>query len=338
MVGQRLVERAFAGEQRHDVVLEAAQPDALAVALRLVLRLDLPRQAADQRTAGGADVVGERPRGRVVAGDQAPQHAVLDDGEGGRRPDAHVAEIHEVLRRYAAQAAVAHVQRRWRGPGRPQGGGLVRDVGDHAAQVADIERARLAWDVRCRKMVVEEGVQALPPVLGQHLAGVVVEEAVHHYPVKPGEPPELDGCRLAQGGERRGAFERGRGGGQPVHHARGGQPLGGRRLQLDHRIRRAGIGGDVQRLAAGRAQLADEAACGSRRGVLGDFCAQLIADQHAQWLICPSGDAQASLDIPRDMPDAEVSQLRDEHHAIGLDGARRLDRLQGCSTLTNGGE
>jgi hypothetical protein len=64
-----LFERTVAREQCHRIVLRPSKTQSLSIGIAFLPALDLPRQIACQRAAGSTDVVGDRSRRYVMAGD-----------------------------------------------------------------------------------------------------------------------------------------------------------------------------------------------------------------------------------------------------------------------------
>ena len=99
-------------------------------------------------------------------------------------------------RRYAAQREIAHVERRrtgWTEQSR-----FIGDVGNDADTVPNVQRARLFRDVGRREMLVQETAERRIAVLGQDDPGVIVEKAVQHHPVEPGQLAKRPGGAFAQ--------------------------------------------------------------------------------------------------------------------------------------------
>ena len=140
---------------------------------RVLLGRDLEREDLAQEVAGGPDVAAARRRGvLVVAGDQPPQLAVVQERDRHRRGGAHVAHVFEVDGRDAAQDGEAQVERTagQRVAGRHERHGLVAGVRDQPQPVEPVELARLGRDVGGGETQVEVGRQGLVAVLGEHRA------------------------------------------------------------------------------------------------------------------------------------------------------------------------
>jgi len=178
--------------------------------------------------------------------------------------------------------------------------------------------------------MVRERALVVPPVLGQHPAGVVVHELVDQHPVEPGHAAELDGGPVAQSLERRCPLESGRRRLQLVQHQRGQRcrhRLLGRGLELDEHMRAARMGAHVQQLALCGVKLVDEAAAGAGLQQRPDPRAQRLAQQRGQRLALPRHEAEPALDVARGVAHAQRAAVCDQHHAMGLDGAGTVDRL-----------
>lgn len=192
------VEGAFPQQELDDPVLEGPQADALAVGIRVLPRLDLACKRGRKGATGSPHVERQPARLGIVASDEAPQNAVLDDGEGRRGGDVHVLEVLDVDWRYPAETAVAHVEWIVSGTRRPNRGGPIMNIGDDADQVAHVEGSRLGRDVACRKVMVHERVLARRGILCDHFPGIVLQKAVDHHPVVTRQPPKLAGSRRHQ--------------------------------------------------------------------------------------------------------------------------------------------
>ncbi len=128
----------------------------------------------------------------MVTGEQAPQLAVANDGDGKRRPHAHVLQILDMDGRDGARhgqrqvqygaLAVQHRQNR---------NGNAVDIGNDAENIAQVKRARLWRNIGCRVMQSQEGIHAGAQRLGHHLARALRVEAINLHPVKTGQRPHL---------------------------------------------------------------------------------------------------------------------------------------------------
>ncbi|GLU24683.1 hypothetical protein SLE2022_405890 [Rubroshorea leprosula] len=302
-------------DPREDRVLVRAHADALAIAFRLVLRADLAREAGGDEPRRAALGEAEVAGAHVVAGDETPQHAVLDDRDGGGRRHPHVAQILEVDGRDRAKLDIGQVDRRALGGADRRR--LVADVGNHADAVADIERTRLLRDVGGGEVVVVVGREPRGDVLGDDDARFVVEEAVDHHPVVAGELVEGLGGALAEFDEAARALEAA---GDLVDPA-------------DH------VGGVAERLA--RLELDEPGALAAPR----DRVEPRVGHRAEQHLVAPgvgeadrAGDeigkraaqpvrTEARLDIAGARHDAEVARVRDEQQPVRLDRAGKVDRF-----------
>src|SRR5690606_40693048 len=89
---KRAVKGTFPQEQLDDPVLEGPQADPLPISIRVVARLDLASERVRERAAADSYVERQPARLGIVASDEAPQNAFLDDGEGrgGRSEERRV--------------------------------------------------------------------------------------------------------------------------------------------------------------------------------------------------------------------------------------------------------
>ena len=326
MVGDRVLERALARQQRHEIVLEAAQPHALAERVGVVLDAELPAKRARDRAGRCALVEADMLRGGVVAGREAPKHAVLDDGRRGRGRDAHVLEVLDMDRRHAAERRVGNVDMRVAAVREAQGRGLVADVRDDADEVAQVERARLFRDVGRGEAVMQERPHRRREILAEHLAGIVVEEAVDHHAVVAGDAAKLRRGDPAELFERRGVLESGRNGlDLAEQHAAGpGGFLG--RFEFDHDAGFGAVGAGVEGLVIGRTEFTEIDRWAVGRDRLGAE-REVAPDDVLQPLALPVGEAEPDFDVARDRDQLKARRVGDKKKPVRLDGCRRVDRL-----------
>ena len=118
-LGERGQRRAACGRPPRPAAPGAARPRRPGPLALVDLGVEQQRGGAAEELRGDA-VGGRRPvrAGVVVAGDEAPQPAAVDERDRHRRDDAHVGEVLEVHRRDAAQ------HRRRRGPAGGRSSGL----------------------------------------------------------------------------------------------------------------------------------------------------------------------------------------------------------------------
>lgn len=167
------------------------------------LRVQQQRRGAAEELRGGAVGVGGPVRpGVVVAGDETPQPAAVDERHRHRRDDTHVGQVLQVHRRDAPQHRARQIERAAVDERRLQGHPRVGGVGDEPQPVGGVEGAGLGGDVARRVPETEEGLEVLPPVLGDDLAVPVGVEPVDHHPVEAGERAHLAGQHLGQLVER----------------------------------------------------------------------------------------------------------------------------------------
>ena len=204
------------------------QPGLLRPNAQLVLVLVVLLLAGQQRRKRLADelaqlpqLVAHQPGREVVAGNHAPQPALVNqgNGHGGRR--AHVAQVLQVHRRHAAQHRVGHVG--WavgyRVVHRHQRHGRVGCVGDEAQPVFEVHGPRLLRHVRGRVVQPQPGRQVLADGLGNDFAALVGRKPVNGHPVEARDGAHLlhgvlakllhlaGGQHLAQGGVQEGEVE-----------------------------------------------------------------------------------------------------------------------------------
>src|SRR5690606_40010386 len=89
--------------------------------------------------------------GGVVAGDETPELALVDDRQRRRGAHFHVLQVLDVDRGNAAQDRAAEIDRFRTRAERDR---LISHVGNDSDRVLEIERARLAGDVAGRVTVV----------------------------------------------------------------------------------------------------------------------------------------------------------------------------------------
>ena len=131
--------------------------------------------------------------GVVVAGDQAPQLATVQERDGHGRETPHVPEVLDVHRRDAAEGRVAEVERPSgeRVRGRDERRGAVADVRDQPEPVLAVQRPRLRRDVGGGVAQAEEAVEAERLLLLDDLPVPLPVEAVDHHPVEAGQAAHL---------------------------------------------------------------------------------------------------------------------------------------------------
>ena len=329
---QRLAQRAVRRKPPDQFVFHAAQADAFAIKLGVALGLQLARQIAGQGRAADPQLVGQQLGRGVVTGDQAPQRVIDDDRHRGRGPHVHVPEILQVDRRHRAQAAVAHVQRRLAGRHGTQGLGRIAAVGNDPHGVAQIKGARLSGDVGGREMVVQERASSVRTSLGDHLARVVVVEAVDHDPVEPGQLAKGLGRPFAHRLHRHRPFQR------CARSVQIGDQVDSQARLLralfdldDHQVvGGAGVGRTVDDhvvfQAIGRAPAAGESGLLHRRH-RADAPVRDIAQHVGDGAIDPGLAAGQILDGARALSDRQRLQVQNQQKAVRLDGLRNMDRL-----------
>ena len=94
----------------------------------------------------------------------------------------------------------------------------ISHVGDRPRAVADVQGARLARDVGRGEMVMQERPDLGIAIFRDHPPRVVVEEAIDHHPVKPGQRAIGSRRALAQRHQIARPFEHRRGGIEPGQH------------------------------------------------------------------------------------------------------------------------
>ena len=181
----------------NDSVFGAPQPQSLAIVLGFLFRANVASQAAGECLADCADIGSHAARRQMMTGDKPPQSTILDDRDGRRRRNAHVLEILKVDGRHAAKCNVAHVDIRSTEQIRAQWRGLIGHVGNTAYAIANVQGTRLERNVAGGEVMIEERMQVRCLRLCDNAAGVIVEEAVDHHPVKARRFPEQQGRVLA---------------------------------------------------------------------------------------------------------------------------------------------
>ncbi len=255
-----------------------------------------------------------------MARHQPPQDAVLDDRHRCRCRDAHVPEILDVDRRHRAHADVAQVYGLQRRVDRHDRRGDIVHVGDHPHAVADIERAGLPRNVGRREMMVQEPGHVGRMAFRHNLSRIIVEKAIDHDAVEPGQPREDDRrprAQIVEVGRARESF---------TAMFDPGQCIVGARLSRRHRFHF-----DQPHLprAAG-----DDRPCGmvdrAQRHGAGDGRSQHlqpgIADQVEDRSAQP-GRAEQCGDVAGATDDHALARVDDQQHAMRLDRAGNMDRF-----------
>lgn len=215
-------QRTVAGNQPGDAVVRVGQGAEQVVGVPRASRQGKPALGGNAQQFGDAPLleavddgaadlredlerhahrVGNQLGRHVVAGEQAPELAADHDGYAHRGAHAHVGQVLAVDRRNAAQHAVAQVE----GPAafrierRKHAHRDVGHVGDQPDRVLDVQAARLCRDIRGRVTLAEVAFQVVATAFGDHLAGIVMAEAVGHHPVVAGHPAQLLGDAAEQG-------------------------------------------------------------------------------------------------------------------------------------------
>ena len=185
-------------------------------------------------------------------------------------------------------------------------------------------------------MLVQEGMHAGAPVLGQHPPGGVVEEAVDHHPVEAGQPPERRRGAVVERRQAGRLLETGARGGQPVHHPGGGHRFLRRRLDLDQHEGRGAVGAHILHRAAGRLQLAhiDTAQRVRHRA---DLRRQGCAEHRVERLVLPRHGAEIGRHVTGGVADAQRRLVGHQQQAVRLDRPRAVDRLLVAAQQVGGG-
>ena len=251
-------------------LLRACFGRALVVALAA---LHQQREHLSEQLGGGPARERDVVRRIVVAGEQPPELALPQDRYRHRGRDAHVLEVFDVDRRYAAQDAHRQVE----GVSlavelRLDRGGRRIDVGNDAQPVALVENSRLLRDVGCRIMQPEIGFQARPRCFRDDFAGPVVIEAVDHDTVEAGDRAHLAGGDPVERAQLAGLLQPG------DHAADHGAGIDCRvvdaRLAFDnHRV-----ADDMQRHVAAQSPGGEDDAEGAGDSIAHDRALQLSAD------------------------------------------------------------
>ena len=278
---------------------------------------------------------GQPPWAVVVASDQAPQLVAVNDRDGHRRVNAHVAQVLAVDRRDIAQDGVAHVQRqtrarveRWRQRRR-----VVIDLGDQPQPVLQVQRARLLRNIGRRVVQVEKGLQVRLAALGNHPARAVLHELVHQHAVVNGHVAHALGSQLAQ-------RVQGRRGIEALHHVlHSGERVGRKAvvhvggLELQHQGVAAAVQAGVQRRVGlhpqgGVQQVArcDQRLLGAQAAQKGDLHraqhrANALAQQRLQRC------AEQARQVTCGLQHLQGVAVEHQQHAVRQDGARNVNRL-----------
>ncbi len=275
----------------------------------------------------------------VMARDQSPQLAVLEQRGDYRRPHPHVVQVAAVHQRDAAQRGVGEVVglRLARRVGRLDRHRLVVDVGQ-VAQPQQLEQAaRRQRDVERRIVQAEQRRQVVCARFGHHGAAAVGSEAVGHHAIEAGQRAHVGDGGLQQLLYRGGTFQRGDEGIHVgVQQARIGRRRGGvDRLELqqqqtvdamaDHVIRAVGrprgCGQSIkqQRLARPHGQAVQlRTQCLHR--IAADDLVQRAAEQGVRLRRKHAGIGTA-------LDDAQVRLAQREQQTVRLDCRAELDLL-----------
>ena len=320
------------------VVVMAVKPGPVLEVAPLLGRLELERGHLGEQLAGRADGPRKGRRRVVVAGNQAPEAAVVPDRQRERRRDPHVAEVLGVHHRRGAERAVRH-RERLAGVGVGQRDHLGHlalgrlGVGERPDPDALEHLARGLGDVVGRVPEPEPRREVVAARLGEHLAREVGVEPVDHHPVEPGRLADLVGGHLAERPQRRRRLEPPDGAlDQAVVVGHAG-PVAPGRLELDQEHAVDRVRGEVEG-GVGMVRLDGEDVEGvavQRLGVEegpeppGRLPPDHVGEGPVQERL--GGLAEERPGVAARLRDREVRRADRQERAVGLDAPRRLDRF-----------
>ena len=151
--------------------------------------VDLPRQLVgeklDEQFDRGAPLISHIARALMVADNQPPELAILEDGHGHRRRHAHVAQVFQMNGGHRARDRQGQIERRAAGVGgRHERRDRAVHIGDQAQQAALVEFARLLGDIAGGVAQAQKRFHLRAVALGDHLAGTVRGELIDHNAIK----------------------------------------------------------------------------------------------------------------------------------------------------------
>ena len=172
-------------------------------------------------------------------------------------------------------------------------------------------------------MLVEKTAERRIAVLGQDDAGVIVEEAVQHYPVEPGQLAKRPGRALAQFAQTECLFERRGGFLHFDQHVDGGGHRRRRGLEFDDdRVRHAVHDRVERRLDADDPREYD----GARVRFGGELRRDRLCEERVEVGAEPMR-RQRGFDVTGTRGNPERAGVGDEDEAVRLDRSGPVDRL-----------
>ncbi len=199
------------------------------------------------------------------------------------------------------------------------------DIRDHPRTVANVERARLLGYIGCREMMVHEGAERRIAILGDYTTGLVVDKAVDHHAIIPGQRAECRRSARTKCEKIARPFEVARDSVKPRQQCAGRSRRFGRVFEF----RDQQLAGTVERYVVGSVlnlqRLGEERSAGPRRRVP-DQNANILPQQIGQIAAEPV-QSQITFQLTGACHHAKRFRVSHQQNAVRLYRTRHMDRL-----------